>query len=270
MDCITYRNDLKYCFIIALILIIPASVSAFNPILSGERNLGQDYQFTVKNVTGLNQNLPGSDVTYHWSVYDYRLIGTDYNYYSVNWGRWFQQDADPGKQFLIIWVRSEMTGKTSWYGWGPERFRVWVWGNTTVYNQTTPMQDLPIEYKSDQYRPVVISEVQNLMSREKKPLTREWYGWRDEIELDRQEPGHSAAWDGMILYQIPEAATPDDIRIMGYSWYGDSVWYLTPHNDLIQEKQRSQNIVTITPTEKETPIIRGADPKPKPSPRTVR
>lgn len=233
MDCITDRNDLKYCFIIALILLVPA-VSAYNPELSGDRNLGQEYRFTVKNVTAINQNLPGSDVTYHWTVYDYRLLGQEYTYYSPNWGQWFRKDADTGKQFLAVWVKSELTGNTSWYGWGSNRFSVWVWDNTTVNNESTHMEDLPLQYNSDRYRPVVIAEVQDLMSRDKKLLSREWFGWKDEIELTRQDPGPSATWDGIILYQIPDAATGEDLRVVGTSWYGYGVWHLTNKIDLIQ------------------------------------
>jgi hypothetical protein len=232
-----------------ILICIPAAASAFDPALSGERQLGQSYSFTVRNVTALDQSKDGSDVTYDWSVYDYRFIDEGYTYWSVNWGQWFRQDADPGKKYLVVWVRSQMSGNTSWYGWGPDRFRVWVWGNTTIDPEPIPLQDLQIKYGSEKYRPVVISELQELNGRlDKKLLTREWYGWKDEIELNRQEPGASAAWDGMILYQIPAEATEDDIRVLGWSWYGYGVWYLTEHDDLIQVKSFEGSDMRVSPT----------------------
>lgn len=244
---------------ILLILMVPAN--AFSPELSGDRNLGQEYKFTVNNVTTPDQSLRGSGVTYHWSVYDYRILGRAYSYYSNDWGRWFIQHADHEKKYLALWVRVWMEGGSSWYGWGPDRFRLWVWDNTTIHNETIHINDLPIEYKSDQYRPVVIAELQNLNGRsDKKLLSREWYGWKDEIELIRQEPGPSNAWDGFIMYQIPAAATENDIRVFASSWYGYGVWYLAPHQGLKQAKPIT--LVANKTQEQPAALPRGVKPTP--------
>jgi hypothetical protein len=228
----------------------------FNPAYSGERNIGQEYQFTVKNVTSIDQGLDGADITYHWTVNDYRVLGSRYTYYSPNWGQWFRKDADPGNQFLAVWVRSELSGNSTWYGWGPDRFKVWVWDNTTRDPEATQLEDLPFE--SDRYQPVVIAELQDLKDKERSQLTTEWYGWKDQVEVTRQEPGRSAAWEGMILFQIPEGAGPEVIRVLGYSWYGYSVWYLTPHENLIQEVSPDQEYIQSVPeVEPVAPEIRG-------------
>ena len=261
MGRITGTDVCRYCALITLIvfLLIPA-VSAYSPTLSGDRNIGQEYRFTVRNVTTLDQTIIGSDVTYRWKVYDYLILGDCLTYWSVDWGRWLTQYADPGKKYMAIWVRSEMDGKTSWYGWGSDRFKLWIWGNTSISNMTFPLQDLPIEYKSDRYRPAVIAELQNRTGHTGDLLIRDWYGWKDDIELDRQEPGPSAAWDGIILYQIPEIAKADDIRVYGYSWYGYGVWYLVPKDQLVQVRPTKTPRPQVTVTE--TPIVRGVKPKP--------
>jgi hypothetical protein len=230
----------------------------FNPAYSGERNLGQEYQFTVKNVTSIDQGIDGSDITYRWTVFDYRVLGTKYTYYSPNWGQWFRTDADPGKQFLAVWVRSELEGNSTWYGWGPDRYSLWIWDNTTLEPEVIPLEDLPFE--SDRYQPIVIAELQDLKDKGRSQLTTEWYGWKDQVEIVRQEPGRSAAWEGLILFQIPEDATPADVRVLGSSWYGYSVWYLTAHDNLIQEISSLQEYEYVKPVPDTTPIapeIRG-------------
>jgi len=216
----------------------------FNPSLSGERNIGQEYSWTIQNVSGL------SDVCYNTSVYDFKIIGSQYTYYSIEWGQWFTEQADTGKKYLIVWARTESNG-TSWYGWGGDRFTLWVWGNTTIVPDPVPLQDLPIKYQSEHYLTRVIAELQNRTGTDGELLTREWYGWKDGNELDRQEPGSSAAYDGMILYQIPEEAQPEDIRVLGwFGYYGYGIWYLTEQEELIQVVNTQ-----ATQAEEQKPII---------------
>lgn len=252
----------------AVLLILMVPVNAFSPELLGDRNLGQEYKFTVNNVTTPDQSLKGSDVTYHWTVYDYRILGRAYSYYSNDWGRWFTQYSDHEKKYLALWVRVWMEGGSSWYGWGPDRFKLWI-GNTTISNETIHLNDLPIEYKGDNYRPVVIAELQNLNSRsDKKLLSREWYGWKDEIELDRQEPGLSNAWDGFIIYQIPAAVTENDIRVFAPSWYGYGIWHLTPHQGLKQVRPATST--TNTNITDQPALPRGVKPKATIRPEDIR
>lgn len=229
---------LKYPFLLVAVLLIgslaqmpvqaageaPGGIPVlFNESVPGERNMGQVFTWSIQNVS--NQ----ADVMYHFTVYDYRLIGPNYSYYSPAWGQWFTRDAAPGFQYLVIWIRSWSEGTACW-GYGPERFRVWAWGNLTIDPEPVQLQDLPVRFKSDTSRPVVIRELENRTMPDGVILTTERYGWKDGEELTRLEPGDSSAWEGVILYQIPQTVGPEDLRVAGwFGYYGTPVWYLTPH-----------------------------------------
>jgi hypothetical protein len=242
----------------------PAAVQVpFSPVLSGERNIGEEFAWTIANVSGL------ADVSFNVTVYDYKVLGRDYLYYSNDWGQWTTDYAGGDKEYLALWVRVESNG-TTWYGWNQDRFRLWIWDNVTVMPDPVPVQDLPDEYKSDEYSPRVIAELQNRTGLTGGLLSREWYGWKDGVELTRQEPGPSNAWEGVILYRIPDNADPEDIRVLGwFGYYGYGVWYLTPHQDLKQdlttaEERQNQDQPVVMPTRG---IVRGQDLKPVTTPR---
>lgn len=205
--------------------------TVFNPLLSGDRNLGNELTWKISNVSGGYAN-----VTFHVNVYDYRILGLSYTYYSNEWGQWFTKTASPNKKFMMIWANVESEG-TTWYPWEIDRFNVWIWSNTTIKPDPTPLNDLPVKYGSDHYRPITIKEVQDLTRPDGSLLSREWYGYAGNEKLVRQEPGSSNAWDGMILTEIPYNAEPEDIRVIGwFDYYGYGVWYLTKHDGLIQVK----------------------------------
>lgn len=198
-------------------------VASFNVSVPGERNLGQTFTWTIQNVS--NQ----ADVTYHFKVYAWRLIGFHYYYYSPSWGQWFIMESRPGFQYLVIWVSGWSEGTTCW-GYGPDRFNIWVWGNSTIKPEPVQLQDISVKNGSELFRPVVILELENRKMSGGGTLTTEWFGWKEGYELSRLEPGISNAWDGFILYQIPSGAGPEDLRIAGwFGYYGTPVWYLTPH-----------------------------------------
>ena len=237
------------------ILICPSSAEPvpFNESIAGDRNLGQMFTFTMNNVSGTY-----AQSVYHYTVYDFKEIGNNYTYYSVNWGQWFKQDADPGKKYLAVWIRGRMAG-TSYLGWGQDFFRLWVWGNKTIYPEPVHMQDIEIANtkrsgayliktgcsdsvtvyedltKSDNFDrnhsgrrlPVVIQETENLKATfERGQLSRERYGWKDENEMDRMVPGET--WDGYILYQIPSQVRPADVQVTGgFRNFGLAIWSLT-------------------------------------------
>ncbi len=249
------------CWIMLAILVHPAAAVpfAFNESLPGERNLAQNFTFTMSNVSGTFANC-----VYQYTVYDYREIGRNFSYYSVNWGQWFKQDADPGKKFIAVWVRGRMAG-TSYIGWGQEFFSAWVWGNQTIKPEPVLMQDIEIgslkkspmtftkvscnevrvsedltgtdswnDNETGRRLPAVIRELDHVMSSaERGTLTRERYGWKDEIEMDRMVPGEM--WDGYILFQVPISATAEDIQIAGnFRAAGAGVWNIRDR-EIIQD-----------------------------------
>lgn len=213
----------------------------FNDTLSGYRNTGQLYTFQIKNVSGT------ADIVYHYTVYASRLIGTNYTYHSRNWNTWEVQDAAAEYQYLIVWVRGWSEG-TTWLGWGRDRFSAWVWGNLTIQPEPVHLEDLPVRYGSEKYRPVLIKDLFNRVENGDQ-LTTEWYGWKDGYQRYRMEPGISNADDGILIYQVPAAATPEDIQIAGwFGYYGTAVWNLKDkeiQQDSL-ENERLQELEVIT------------------------
>ena len=169
------------------LLTSPDSQIPFNDILAGYRNEGQLYTWSIKNVSGT------ADIVYHYTVYASRLIGTNYTFHSKEWNSWEVEDAAAGSQYLIVWVRGwlDEDSRTSWIGWGPERFNAWVWSNQTIAPEPVRLEDMPITYKSEKYRPAMIGESFNRTDGIGEILTSEWYGWNLWDELDRMTIGYS-------------------------------------------------------------------------------
>jgi hypothetical protein len=201
----------------------------FNTSVAGDRNLGQEYTWTVNNASGW------ADCVYHYTVYDYRIIGDKYTYFSPSWGLWFTQQAGPGKKYLAVWVRGWSEG-TTYFSYGQNRFPLFV-RDMTVYPDPVQLQDLEIgSIGSGRHLPVVIKELENNVATiERGQLSTERYGWKDEIELSRMEPGRSNAADGYVIYQVDQSASPEDIRAVGwFGYWGTAIWHLT--NTTIDQK----------------------------------
>ncbi|MFA4859164.1 hypothetical protein [Methanoregula sp.] len=219
------------------VLILPVMASEeipFNSTISGDRNIEQVYTWQVQNVSGL------ADIGYHFEVYDYRDLGSNYTYWSKAWGKWEKHYATPGTRFIAVWVNGWTEG-TTWIGWGPDRFNMWIWGNTTIKPLPTHLQDMPITYGSERYRPVVIAELENRTRQDGSWLPSEWYGFKDGQELDRAEPGLSNSVNGFILYEVPVIAKIPDLRVAGwFGYYGTAIWYLTPQKIIQNSFERIQ------------------------------
>jgi hypothetical protein len=218
--------------------------------------------------------------SYQFTVYDYRILGNNYSYYSVNWGQWMKEAAEPGNKYLLVWIRGRMEG-TAYFGWGQEFFNAWIGGTLGVAPEEVKMQDIPIRGSfassspvpvttnsctgevigeedriidggsknpisgSKRYQPVVIKEAEDLKAtHERGQLTTERYGWKDENEMDRMVPGETV--EGYILFQVPEDAQPEDIQVAGFfrNW-GTAVWNLVDHEIDQESVERYQQVERI-------------------------
>jgi len=253
-----YVTVLAALYLIAA-LMGPAAADpiAFNETLPGDRNLNQNFTWTMNNVS------MNADSVYHYTVYDYRILDDHYDYWSVNWGQWIAEPAAKGNQYIAVWVRGYLEG-TAYHGWGQDRFYVWI-GNRSIKAEPVKLQDISIRNigsygrdpvvvtqskcpltadndpeitgtvsdknpaSSGRYPPAVIKQLENLKARnERGQLTTERFGWKDENEMDRMEPGYSNRFDGPILFQIPNGTRPEDIRVAGwFGYWGTAVWHLT-------------------------------------------
>jgi hypothetical protein len=280
-EIITQVRQAGYYYILTLmaisiiaILISPATAEPipFNASIAGDRNLGQLFNWTMNNVS------MNADSEYHYTVYDYRIIGDHYDYWSINWGQWFPEAAGPDKVWLAVWVRGWMDG-TAYHGWGQDRFFAWV-GDKSYKAEPVKMNDIAIRNvksygrdpvvvditkcgeteqriistgsngnteTSGRYLPVVITQLENLKAtNERGQLTIERFGWKDENEMDRMEPGYSNRYDGVILFQVPNGTRPEDIRIAGwFGYWGTAVWHLV-NTEIDQESvERYRQLETI-------------------------
>lgn len=222
----------------ALLLIVPASAyysdaiipagTGFMPVYNasypGERNAGQWYDFAINNVSGY------ADVKYHFTVYDAQ-IKDSYQYRSDAWGEWWRETAGPGKKFLFVWICGYSEG-TSWYGWGPERFFLWINGET-IPQEPIMVSDIGKVRRgtawSSQVPPRTIRFMENRTSFKDFPYSQDAYGYSDGIMKTRMEPGKSNAWSGYIIYQVPETSTHKDMQIAGwFDYFGTAYWNLQP------------------------------------------
>jgi hypothetical protein len=249
-------------FLLIGLTALPAAAEQvrFNESVPGPRNLGQYFTWTMENVSGTY-----ASSIYHYTVYDYKEIGDHYSYWSVNWGQWFNETPEHGKKFVAVWVRGWMEG-TTYFGWGQDRFNLWVNGQT-IPADPVKLQDIeigsytgagrkesvgtaatssgcaptpaPVQNqnantgsgwsRTGRWLPVVIQQVEYLKANnERGRLTTERFGWKDENEYTRMEPGWSAKYDGFLIYQVPVNSSPEGMSIAGnFRNYGTAIWHLT-------------------------------------------
>jgi hypothetical protein len=231
------------CLIGVAMPCLAVEMPKFNTTLDGERNIGTPYEFTIPNVSGLK------DAVYTVNTVTYRIL-ENYTYYSVSWGQRFMEFPAPGKKFLFVWVRIDETG-TSWWGWGQDRFFVWLWGNQTVKPEPVIMIDTDGEFKNgihtSNVTPRMIYDIQNITGPDGYPVPDDVFGYHDGEEMDRITPGQP--FEGYIIYQIPASIQPEDIRVAGwFRNFGTAYWNLV-NRTVIQnsvEMSRYRDLEEIT------------------------
>lgn len=233
------------CLIIVGLIIFGQPVQAFNASQPGERNAGEQYQFTMHNVSGTYE-----DVTHHFTVYSSKLFekNQSYHYWSVLYGQWFNQTPDKGKKWLFVWVEDYTEGSTTW-AYEKDRFTVWIWGNTTIPAEPDQLED-HTSY-SDKHRGPAI--IQWVTYGHVVPREYSWfgdpYGWRDGYIQPRIEPGRSNAWSGWIRYQVPERATLQDLQLAGwFDNFGSVQWNLVKRN-ITQASATVMPGINVTPVQ---------------------
>lgn len=171
---------------------------------SGGLHKGEWLSWQCENTSGLK------DLEVHTTVYDYRMFGF-IHWWSILWGQYFIEGPGEGKKFLFVFIHtySEDESPTTW-GVQPEQY--YIEANGVIYNQTTR---IPPEIRIKE-----LDEVWNMDHVENiKP-----YGylrtydnqWREIAEpLGFLKAGKSNAWDGYVVFTIPEETTIDDIKIIG-------------------------------------------------------
>lgn len=163
---------------------------------------GQFISWRRDNVSGLK------DLSMHATIYGYRMY-SQVTWWSTSWGRYYTQAAPTGMKYLFVFAHvysDEGSART----WGVQPRNWYVSANGRVYNASP---DLLPEIR--------IKEFENTWDmqhvREIIPYgylrTYNNGGHETAEELGFLKAGRSNAWDGYILYIVPEDTKPEDIRI---------------------------------------------------------
>jgi len=189
---------------------------------TGGLYLGETYRWERENCSGQK------DMAVNVRVYNYKILH-GYDWWSISWGQYFYQLPMPGQKYLVIMIRMEMEGEDQnkdprMYGMGQDHF--YLQYNGQVSNQPD----------GDHALGVRIKELEETFTFNDDARVYD-YGYQRAYELNGSEyaqdlgylrMGKSNAWDGFILYSIPEEVAIEDILIHGrFDGFGYAYWKLT-------------------------------------------
>lgn len=163
------------------------------------------YQFVSwrrDNVSGLK------DLNMHATIYGYSMYKS-VQWWSVSWGKYFTQSAPDGMKYLFVYAYT-YSDEGSARTWGIQPHQFYVSAGGQLYKKSDDL--LP------QIRLKEFDEVWNFRHVENlKPYgylrSYDKEGRETAEELAFLKSGQSNAWDGYIVYVIPETTKPEDIRI---------------------------------------------------------
>lgn len=190
---------------------------------SGGKYLGNSWKFERKNVSGY-KNLQ-LDV----SVYRYKFLKTYWESAAPDWGtfKYWPHTAPAGQKYLFVFVRSEMEGENQ--NADP---RIWGFDQThfsAQYKETMASKDINRNFC------VPIKEMQDIYTFNDDSRVNDYAKdriWDSSNGWSCQDPGWlrmgtSNAWDGYIIFVVPENTVEEDIKILGgFNNFGSSWWYL--------------------------------------------
>lgn len=160
-------------------------------------------------VSWRRDNVSGyKDLSMHATVYGYRMFKS-FDWWSVSWGQYYSQSAAPGMKYLFVFVQTYSDDGSS-HTWGIQESQFSV----AIGNQTYR----PSDELSPQIRIKEFDEIWD--------LRHVWnirpYGYLRVIDRGKEKveqlgylkDGESNAWDGYIVYIVPEDTKPEDIRVL--------------------------------------------------------
>lgn len=189
---------------------------------TGGRYLGETYRWERDNCSGQK------DMAVNVMVYNYKILH-GYDWWSISWGRYFYQMPMPGQKYLVVQVRMEMEGQSNdkdprMYGMGQDHF--YIQYGEKVSNQPD----------TDHWLGERIKELEETFTYNDDGRVYD-YGYQRAYtpngteyaqDLGYLRMGKSNAWDGFILYSIPEEIGIEDILIHGrFDGFGYAYWKLT-------------------------------------------
>lgn len=182
------------------------------------RNEGEFFKMFRENVTGY-QNL-----LIYSAVYGHKIVPS-YHTWSDEWAIYFQEQPRPGNKYLFVyivtWVDTISGDDARPYGFDADHFRVQIAGRSYE----------PVRYYEPSWR---VKEMETVHDFNDVGYIKP-YGYL--IRFDNNEGwiadplgwikgGQSNAWDGYLIYEIPESAQPADIKVIGrFENIGGWAWW---------------------------------------------
>jgi hypothetical protein len=189
------------------------------------RYLGQEYQIIRDNASGLKT------LALKIQVYDYRRLKGFNESASDSWGTnvWWPHVAGPDRVFLFIMVRAELVGTNGHYD---PRFYGFESTHFSVQYQGQIIPETPERTKCS-----AVKEMENIGTMNGDTRISDYGVTRIQDvgsgivtcpENQFMHMGSSNAWDGFIVYDIPEKAEIKDIMVLGNfgDAFGNSFWKL--------------------------------------------
>jgi len=185
------------------------------------KRMGDWFIYKRENVEGLK------DIDMRATVYASRFLDK-YEYWSVSWGRYFIQLPSDGMKYLVVQARIKLLGDTQekdprMWGPGQDHFVVQTTqdGNNTYTVDTNHLIGARIkelEYVNDMTDTVKIFDYGYTRFYDRD-------GAETASELGYIRMGEGNAWDGYLLFEVPNNTRMKDIKVLESIDGIGSVWW---------------------------------------------
>jgi hypothetical protein len=186
---------------------------------TGERWEKQWYKhIEMKRPNQFSDASPKKPLEYGIVVYDHKFMSS-YTWWSDANGQYYKEIPKQGYKFLFVWIHEEVFGDPkinihNMYGFDERCFVVQrndiFYYNDTTYNPVNRI--LEFDNKGDLYG---ISRTSAFgYQRTYVGMSSRYGGWIAEDKSDIYI-GNGNAWDGYVIYQVPESSTDSDVLIVG-------------------------------------------------------
>ena len=195
---------------------------------TGGRYLGEPFVWQRENVS------MGKDLKFEFKVYDLEFLDS-YQWNSRSWGQtiWFTQFPSDGYKYAFVFARMEVVMETPEDDpgtWGPvQPENVYLQYNDTMKIERDTAHRECIVIKEMMYRYTLNDDARVSDYGRLFVPTTTIYDWDEECQqVGYIRGGASNAWDGYLIYQVPENATGADLRVLvGMGSFGTPYWILT-------------------------------------------
>lgn len=182
--------------------------------------LGEEYSWRRDDVSGKK------DMLVHASAYGYR-IEPNYQWWSVDWGRYFWQVPAEGMKYVFVYVNVWMDGNTT--NWDPRMYGLdWnAWrlqvGDTLYAPDTSyvpPNRVKELEETWTRWNTTRIGPFGCLRINDR--------GYEYCLGEQWVRMGKENGLDGFVLFEVPESAKPEDMLMIGqFHGFGSAWWQLS-------------------------------------------